>query len=94
MSTKGKFALGALLGAAIGAASGILLAPKSGKETREDLKKQADKMYGDLEKTGKDAAANMEETVEKVQQQADRLKKRAERAIDGARKGFNETQKD
>ena len=38
MSKKGKFGLGLLLGAAVGAVAGILTAPKSGKETREDLK--------------------------------------------------------
>jgi gas vesicle protein len=39
--TKGKFAIGALLGAAAGFVAGILTAPKSGKETREDIKDTA-----------------------------------------------------
>lgn len=39
--TKGKVALGAVFGAVAGFVSGILLAPKSGKETRDDLKKTA-----------------------------------------------------
>ena len=37
-----KFALGALFAAAIGYIAGILTAPKSGKETREDLKNAAE----------------------------------------------------
>ncbi|MDR1969946.1 MAG: YtxH domain-containing protein [Candidatus Nomurabacteria bacterium] len=45
-SGGGKFVLGAAIGAAIGAIAGILAAPKSGKETREDIKKKA----GDVKK--------------------------------------------
>jgi gas vesicle protein len=44
MATKrngGKFLLAGLLGAAAGAIGGLLFAPKSGKETREDIKKMA-----------------------------------------------------
>lgn len=37
-------AIGAVAGAAVGAVAGVLTAPKSGKETREDLKKQATNM--------------------------------------------------
>lgn len=36
-----KFAVGTGVVAAVGVATGILFAPKSGKETREDLKKKA-----------------------------------------------------
>jgi len=56
---KGKFALGALLGALAGAAAGILLAPKSGKETRKDLAKKAK----ELSKKGKDFVAKEAEAV-------------------------------
>ena len=42
--SKGKFVLGALVGAAAGVVAGILTAPKSGKETRADIKAKAKEM--------------------------------------------------
>ncbi len=41
MANSLKLALGAIVGAAIGVAAGVLTAPKSGKETRADLKAKA-----------------------------------------------------
>ena len=36
-SGAGKFAMGALIGAAVGAVAGILTTPKAGKENRGDI---------------------------------------------------------
>lgn len=45
MSTRGSdFVKGMLLGGLVGAAFGILFAPKSGKETREDIAEMADEL--------------------------------------------------
>lgn len=53
--SKGKIAVGAVFGAVAGFVSGILLAPKSGKETREDIKKASvetkDAVVENVEKT-------------------------------------------
>ena len=38
---KGKFAIGAIVGAVAGVIAGVLTAPKSGKETRADIKDKA-----------------------------------------------------
>ena len=40
-NVAGKVVVGVAIGALAGAAAGVLLAPKSGKETREDIKKFA-----------------------------------------------------
>ena len=48
----GKFAIGAIVGAVVGVVAGILTAPKSGKETRADIKKKSDKLVDDTKLGG------------------------------------------
>lgn len=57
-----KFLTGFAVGAAIGAIAGILLAPKSGAETRE--------MIGDM---ASDVARKTDETVKDLQRKADNI---------------------
>lgn len=58
----GRFFTGVLVGAALGAVAGILLAPKSGKETRE--------MLGEM---ASDMAKKTDETVQDIKRKADTL---------------------
>lgn len=44
-SSLGKFILGTLVGGAVGAAIGMLLAPRSGAETRELIREELDNRY-------------------------------------------------
>jgi gas vesicle protein len=46
-SSFGKFVVGALVGGAVGAAIGMLLAPRSGSETRELIKEEFESRYRD-----------------------------------------------
>lgn len=90
--SKGKFALGALFGAAVGMVAGILTAPKSGKETRADLKvkadeakKKADKAIADAKVKGEKLYGDMHGKVDSavkdakgtVSDYADRVKRAA-----------------
>ena len=50
MSSDSKLLLGLVLGAATGAVAGLLLAPASGKETRENLAEKAGELKSDLDK--------------------------------------------
>jgi gas vesicle protein len=50
MSSDSKLLLGLILGAATGAVAGLLLAPASGKETRENISEKASVLKGDLDK--------------------------------------------
>jgi len=47
---KKTFLRGTIIGAAIGVIAGILLAPKSGKETQEDIKRKVKGTYDDIER--------------------------------------------
>lgn len=45
--STGHFVLGAIFGMALGAIAGVLSAPKSGKETRAEIKAKGGKIYRD-----------------------------------------------
>ena len=49
-SGSGKFVLGAIFGAIAGTVAGVVLAPKSGEETRKDLKDGGDKLVNEAKK--------------------------------------------
>ncbi len=61
--SKSKFALGALFGAAVGVIAGLLTAPKSGKETRAELKAHADEAKAKADKAIADAKVKAEKVV-------------------------------
>jgi gas vesicle protein len=69
----GKFLGGLIVGTAIGTAIGLLFAPRSGKETRQALKRSAQNL--DLPQLAEEISSN-------VQFQADRFTEQAQRTID------------
>ena len=87
--SKGKFALGALFGSAVGVVAGILTAPKSGKETRADIKAKATDIKGAADKKVDEVKNKATEVAGDVKKNAEDLKGRTERAVEGAKKGFN-----
>lgn len=69
--------LGALLGGLVGAAAGILFAPKSGKETREDLKNGADELARKAKKgVKKFQREQVEPAVEKLGEKVEEVGKK------------------
>lgn len=72
--STGKFAVGAAIGAVVGVIAGILTAPKSGKETRADIKKNADKVV-------KETKAKAQGVAKDIKKKANEVKKSAEAAI-------------
>ncbi len=45
MKKRDKFIAGTIVGGAVGSILAIMFAPKSGKETREDIKASSQKLY-------------------------------------------------
>jgi len=98
--SKAKIALGATFGAIAGFVTGVLMAPKSGKATREEIKNKAtetkdtvvenaEKAKAVAEKKVQEVKTWGEEVVGDVSDKAIDLKDRAEQAVEGAKKGFN-----
>lgn len=90
--TKNKFAIGALIGAAAGLIAGVLTAPKSGKETRADIRQKADELKGEAATRVDEVKNKSTDVVDDLMNKAEAYKTRGERtvegAIDGAKKGF------
>lgn len=64
------FALGAAIGAVLGVVAGILFAPKSGKETRADIKETAQKAAERFSKEASKLRSDLLELIEKVESNA------------------------
>jgi gas vesicle protein len=73
---EGKFILGAMFGAMVGAVAGILLAPRSGKETRKilgDKTKECTENCKEMFDKGKEVAKEkIKETADSISKQMDK----------------------
>jgi len=70
MGKSNKFFLATLVGAAAGVVGGLLLAPQSGKKTRQDLKKLAMKLGKEVQGTVKDTKERVKDVFGKVSDEA------------------------
>lgn len=61
-----KYALSFLLGALVGAAAALLLAPSSGEELRANLKIQADTQYTKLQDDWQKGMQELQGRIEKI----------------------------
>ncbi len=90
MGSKKNFAIGAAIAAIGGYVAGILTAPKSGKETRQDIKNSAVKAKTDAEKKLKELNSELNAMIETGKEKAKNLKSSAKKemdlAIEGAQK--------
>ena len=68
-----KKVLAALAAAAAGFAAGILTTPKSGAETRADIKKKADKMKVEADKKAKQAKAAAKDSLASMKSGAQKV---------------------
>lgn len=83
----GKFVAGVLVGGAVGAIAGLLLAPQTGEETRELLSDAS-----------KDVASKTNTTVKEIQEKADvivsDLQKKGDEIMEGIQSIINKQKED
>ena len=82
-----KFAVGAVIAAAAGYVAGILTAPKSGKETREDIKDTAVRTYNAAEKELKTLHTELNKLMDEANKKAGEFKGTAQKNLDKAVEG-------
>lgn len=75
MSSFGKFITGALVGGAVGAAIGMLLAPRSGVETREMIREEFETRY-------RSSADALREKGDVLKEKAEAFKEKARKVSD------------
>jgi gas vesicle protein len=79
-----KFARGLLLGSLVGAVTGLLTAPKKGKQTQADLKRTADELSGQVAEMAETVSAEVKKQVKQHQPKIDQAKKAIGEAYEAA----------
>jgi gas vesicle protein len=79
-----RFAIGAVVAAAAGYVAGILTAPKSGKETRQDIKETTVKAYTAAEKELKVLHTELSKLLDEAGKMAENVKGTAQENMDKA----------
>lgn len=80
-----NFLAGLGLGALVGAATALLLAPKPGVETRQDLAGAADDFRNKANKVVHDLSESSEELVKKSKELLESTKEKVQAAIDASK---------
>lgn len=79
--SAGKFLAGFIVGGAIGAVAGILLAPKSGEETRQMIADGAKDMMKRADETVKEIQSKADDVVSDMQKKGDEIKEKLQNLI-------------
>jgi gas vesicle protein len=76
-SSAKKWAVGAAVAGVAGYVAGVLTAPKSGKETRKDIKNTAVKVKSEAEKKLKETHSELNKVLEQVKDKGEELSGKA-----------------
>ena len=79
--SAGKFLVGFIVGGAVGAIAGILLAPQSGEETRELLNDASKDVVKKTDKTIKEIQDKADTVVSDVQKKGDEIMEKLQTLI-------------
>ena len=80
-NTAKKLAIGTGIAAAAGFVAGVLTAPKSGKETRADLKAKASQGYAETEKELKKLHTDLGKVIDDGRKQGGKLSGKAQKEL-------------
>jgi gas vesicle protein len=89
MANGKKWALGAVVAGIGGYVAGILTAPKSGKETRQDIKEEATKLRTEAEKRLKELHTELDEVLGQAKEKVGDVKSAATTAVTTAEAAKN-----
>ena len=81
---SGKWAIGTLVAAGVGYLAGILTAPKSGKETRKDIKQAANRAVTESEKKLKELHSDLDKLIASGRKRAGAAGTKARTELDKA----------
>lgn len=81
----GRFLLGVVAGAAVGAGLAILFAPQSGQESREDIRNAGESLRDRTSETYEDARAAVEEWIAEARSKVDEARSRLDGAVEAGR---------
>ena len=77
-----KFLAGFIVGGAIGAIAGILLAPKSGEETREMIAESAKSAVNKANETVQEIQNKADDVVADMQRKGDEIREKLQKLLD------------
>lgn len=77
-----KLAIGGAIAAAAGYVAGVLTAPKSGKETRQDIKDAADKSWSQAEKELKKLHTELDKVIKESKRASDKVGDKTKKELD------------
>lgn len=80
--SKNRFIIGTVLGAVGGVVAGILTAPKSGQETREEIKAKAAELKEETARRAQ-AAKDAKKPIDSLKQQAEQIVTRGKDSLKG-----------
>ena len=90
-SKAGTFLFGLVCGAAVGAAVGLMLAPKTGAEIRQQVLEQADKLRKQAANAYGSAASALDDVVSRGRGVVDNVVARGREAVDVGREAYENT---
>jgi gas vesicle protein len=86
----GNFLRGLLTGAILGALAGVLFAPKSGKELRDEIKQKGGEAFEEAKEFYSDARGKAKAIVDDARRRAEELRREADRQLSEARQRARE----